>query len=71
MLTPVERHKRATIAAKRRHHPNDPKTEELAREFKADRLAQYIQKVVDEAPPLSAEQRGRLALLLQNPGGAS
>ena len=49
----------------RRHHPNDKKTDELAADFKADRLARYIRRVVDEAPPLSAEQRDRLAVLLR------
>ena len=33
------------------------------------KIAAYIQKVVDAAPPLSNEQRDRLALLLR--GGAA
>jgi len=51
----------------RRHRPNDPKTDELAAEFKADRLAQHIRRVVDSAPPLSQAQKDRLAVLLQVP----
>ena len=35
------------------------------RELKAARLADYITRVVDEAPPLTGEQRDRLALLLR------
>ncbi|MDP9434941.1 MAG: hypothetical protein M3P93_07010 [Actinomycetota bacterium] len=64
-MTPDERSTRARLAAKRRHHPDDPETDRLAADFKADRLAAYIQRVVDGAPPLTAEQRDRLALLLK------
>ncbi len=64
-MTPDERSARARLAAKRRHHPDDPETSLLAADFKADRLAAYIQRVVDEAPQLSAEQKSRLALLLR------
>ena len=60
-----DRIKRARVAAKRRHHPDDPETDKLAAEFKTDRLAQHIQKTVDEAPPLSQEQRNTLAALLR------
>ncbi len=64
-MTPAEKTDRARIAALRRHHPNDPKTHELAAAFKADRLAQHIQRVVDEAPPLTPAQLDRLAVLLR------
>ncbi len=64
-MTPDERSARARVAAQRRHHPDDPETDRLAADFKADRLAAYIQRVVDEAPPLTAHQRDRLALLLR------
>ncbi len=30
-----------------------------------DRLAEHVQRLVDQAPPLSAEQKSRLALLLR------
>jgi hypothetical protein len=64
-MTPDERSTRARLAANRRHHPDDPETERLAADFKADRLAAYIRRVVDEAPLLSPEQRSRLAVLLR------
>lgn len=51
------------IAASERHHP-EADTTELRRQLKAETLAEHIQRVVDEAPPLSADQRARLALLL-------
>ncbi len=46
-MTPAEKTDRARVAAMRRHPPNDPKTDELAAAFKADRLAQHISRVVD------------------------
>jgi hypothetical protein len=64
-MTPDERSARARVAAQRRHHPDDPETDRLAADFKADRLAAYIQRLVDESPPLTADQRDRLALLLR------
>lgn len=63
-MTPDECTKRARVAALRRHHPHEVETDRLAGEFKADRLAEHIKRIVDAAPPLSAEQRDRLALLL-------
>jgi hypothetical protein len=42
------------------------------RELKAARLAAYIERVVDEAPVLTGEQRDRLALLLRGtPNGGA
>jgi len=65
-----DRKKRARLAARTRHHPNAPETIELARDFKAERLAEYIERVVDMAPPLTPAQRDKLALLLRG-GDAS
>lgn len=65
-----DRKKRARLAARTRHHPNAPETIELARDFKAERLVEYVQRVVDSAPPLSQTQRDKLALLLRG-GDAS
>ena len=62
------RQSRARLAAARRHHPNAAETEGLARDFRAVRLAEHIRRVVDAAPPLSPEQRDRLALLLRGAG---
>ncbi len=38
--------------------------------MRAERLADYIKRTVDAAPPLSVEQRDRLALLLRGGGAA-
>ncbi len=70
-MTPAEKTERARVAAMRRHRPNDPKTDELAARFKADRLAQHIRRVVDSAPLLTPAQRDRLAVLLQSPRTSS
>ncbi len=67
-MTPVELSARARVAALKRHRPDDPKTVELAAQFKADRLAEHIQRAVTKAPPLSAVQRDRLAALLRGAG---
>ncbi len=60
---------RARIAAHRRNHPHEPVPQELYRDLRAARAAEYIEKLVADAPPLTAEQRDRLALLLRAGGG--
>jgi hypothetical protein len=54
----------ATIATTRRHYP-DRSVEDAQRELKAVKLAEHIKRLVDAAPPLTAEQRDRLAALLR------
>lgn len=54
---------RARLAATLRHHP-DADTTEIRRDLRAAKLADYIRKVVDEAPPLTDAQRERLAAIL-------
>jgi hypothetical protein len=61
-------HTRAEIARTIRAN-KDADVTELRRQLKAERLEEHIRKVVAAAPPLTAEQRDRLALLLS--GGAS
>jgi len=59
---------RSQIAQAKRKDPTADVTE-LKRELKAERLAEYIKRTVDTAPPLTDAQRARLALLLT--GGSS
>jgi hypothetical protein len=47
---------------------NIAEADRLDTEIRAARLADYIRRTVDAAPPLSAEQRDRLALLLRGGG---
>ena len=62
-------HERARIAALTRSRTSDdPDLEDARRNLRAARLEDYIRTTVDAAPPLSADQRDRLALLLRGGG---
>jgi hypothetical protein len=45
--------------------PDDPDVQAANRDLRAARLADHITRVVAEAPPLTAEQLDRLAVLLR------
>lgn len=63
---------RARVAGlSRDRKPDDPDLIEARRNLKAERLADYITRTVDAAPPLSEEQRRRLAALLRGDCRAS
>lgn len=56
----------STVAGiERWHGPDDPRLPELRRDLRAAELAEHIARLVDAAPPLTAEQRAKLALLLR------
>lgn len=58
-------HYRARIAAlSRERSSNDPELVEARRNLRAARLAEHIEKVVAQAPPITDAQRDRLAVLL-------
>jgi len=58
---------RNRLAAITRHHgPHDPRTATARGELAEAKLADAIAKVVESAPPLTAEQRNRLATLLMS-----
>jgi hypothetical protein len=60
---------RARLAAVRRHHPDQVDlTADARRDLRVANAGQYIRDLVDTWPPLSAEQRGRLAALLASGG---
>lgn len=61
-------HTRSKLAAEVRRNP-DADVTELRRQLKAERLEEHIRRVVDDAPPLSDEQRARLAQLLRPTAG--
>ena len=62
---------RARIAALVRHRPDDHEAIDNARRaYRTERLADQIRTVVDQAPPLTDEQRTRLAALLRGNGAA-
>ncbi len=56
---------RARVASLTRSRAvDDPDLVDARRCLKAERLADYITRTVEAAPPLTAEQRQRLAALL-------
>lgn len=62
-------HHRAQVASlSRSRTPDDPDLVEARRNMRAERLADYIKRTVDAAPPLTPEQRARLSLLLSSGG---
>jgi hypothetical protein len=68
--SPEVSHRRAQVAASKRHRgADDPRSIEADRVLRETMLAEHIQRIVDSAPPLSAEQRNRLAVLLLRPAG--
>lgn len=68
---PTKRALNARIAAATRWGNKTPEIEDAQRALAAERLAEYVRKVVDAAPPLSPAQRDRIAVLLSPVGGES
>jgi hypothetical protein len=42
---------------------------EARRDYAAAKIEDYVRRVVDQAPPLTEEQRNRLTAILRAPGG--
>ncbi|TSD95048.1 hypothetical protein FOS14_18820 [Skermania sp. ID1734] len=64
--SPAVRHERARVAALTRDRkPDDPELLEARRNLRAETLAEYVRRVVDAAPPLTPEQRDKIAGLLR------
>ena len=63
---------RSTLALTIKKNPNADVTE-LRRQLKAERLADYVERKLAEAPPITAAQRDRIAVLLRggSPPGSS
>lgn len=57
-------HRARVASLSRSRKPDDPDLLEARRNLRAARLADYVARTVAEAPPLTAEQRERVALLL-------
>jgi hypothetical protein len=63
------RKRRARLGAAARHYPDQPeRTEADRRVFKANAAERYVRQLVDDFPPLTVEQRARLAVLLLGGG---
>jgi hypothetical protein len=57
-----------TAGLTRSRTSDDPELVEARRDLAAERLAEYIARTLETAPPLTPEQRDRLALLLRPAG---
>ena len=58
-------HHRARIAAlSRDRKPDDPELVAARRDLAYERLAEHVRKVVDAAPPATADQLARIAAIL-------
>lgn len=69
-MSQTTRHYRGRVAALTRSRAiDDPELVDAKLKLREIRLAEYIQQTVEAAPPLTVEQRSRLALLLR--GGAA
>lgn len=66
---------RGRVAALTRSRPaDDPELVEARRDLAAEVIAQHVAKVVAKAPPLTPEQRDRIAAILRSTdpiGGAA
>jgi len=68
VLSPTGRTLKARRAGYTRHRgPDAPETIEAERDYRAEVLAEHVRRVVDSFPPLSAEQRDKIAALLRAP----
>lgn len=63
---------RARVASLTRSRTaDDPELIDARRRLRTERLAHHVQKVLAEAPPLTPEQRDRIARLLTPAGGGA
>jgi hypothetical protein len=66
---PLVRAASTRLAALMRHRPtDDPEVAKASRDLRAAQLEAHVRAVVDTFPPLSADQRARLAVLLRGGG---
>lgn len=70
-MSTVTHHAGRVGALSRSRTPDDPELSAARRDLRAAKLAAHIAKVVAEAPPLTAEQRDRLAVLLRGGGSVA
>jgi hypothetical protein len=62
---PLVRAASTRLAALSRHRPaDDPEVAEAGRDLRAAQLEDHVRRIVDQMPPLSADQKARLMVLL-------
>jgi hypothetical protein len=64
-LPPAAAHHRARLAGLRKRPPGDPEVLDAQRGLASAKIADYIERTLAAAPPLTAEQRDKLAELLR------
>ncbi len=64
-ISPVQSLKGRVAVLHRDHDPNSTPVVEARRDLAAAKIEQYIRRIVADAPPLTAEQRDRLATILR------
>jgi hypothetical protein len=70
--SPARRRAAATVAGvERRSGPDDPRLPNLRRDLRATELEEHVRRIVDTFPPLTDEQRNKIAALLRPTGGVS
>jgi len=66
MRSPAGAVERATLASRTaKHGPNHPETITARQDYRMARAEATIRDIVDAAPPLTDEQRGKVAALLR------
>lgn len=58
-------HRARLASLSRSREPDDPDLIAARRDLKAARLTEYVARTVDDFPPLTDEQRSRVAALLR------
>jgi hypothetical protein len=67
---PLVRVASTRFAALTRHRPaDDPEVAEAGRDLRAAQLEDHVRRIVDQMPPLSADQKARLMVLLWGGSG--
>lgn len=66
----LTQHRGKVAALSRSRSADDPDLVAAKRALREARLAEYIKRTIDEAPPFTDDQRNRLALLLSGSGAA-
>ena len=66
----TERARIAGMSSRPNRPPDDPELIEARRNLRALKLEEHVEKVLNGAPPLSDQQRERIAALLHVGGGA-
>lgn len=65
MSSLLSSHHGRVAALSRSRRPDDPSLVDAQRSLRAAKLADYIKRTIDAAPPLTIEQRDELALQLR------